>query len=102
MFWELYLTNNFLPSLNGIGEYKALQRLELNNNQILSIPIEIMKLSSTLTKLSIDNNKLDRFPYEMTNVRALNSLSAVQNQIPTNERNYLTKLFRSTSMTFSF
>ncbi|CAF3194540.1 unnamed protein product [Rotaria sp. Silwood2] len=78
---ELYLSKNSLTSLYGIQEYKSLQRLELDYNNILLIPSEIINLSTKLQNLTINYNKLSYIPYEMTNMRSLSSFSATNNPI---------------------
>jgi hypothetical protein len=62
----------------------------------------MMKLSTTLTKFLIDNTQLDHFPYQITNMRALTILSAMNNQIPSNEREYLRKNFLSNILSLFF
>ncbi|UJR12377.1 hypothetical protein I4U23_016554 [Adineta vaga] len=98
---ELYLNNNSLTSLDGIAEYKSLQRLDIFFNQISSIPLEIMKLSSTLQMLSINYNRLISIPYQMTNMRTLKTFYAANNNITSIERQNLVHLFRSTSITLN-
>ncbi|CAF1455556.1 unnamed protein product [Adineta ricciae] len=93
---ELYLNNNSLTSLDGIAEYKSLQRLDLPFNQISSIPLEIMKLSSTLQMLSINSNRLITIPYQMTNMRTLKTFNAANNNITFVERQKIVNFFRNT------
>ena len=94
---ELYLNNNTFTSIDGIGEYKSLQQLEMNFNQISTIPLEILKLTSILTKLSFNNNQLFKgVPYQLANMRSLTSLSLGNNYISPTERQNLLRLFQST------
>ncbi|CAF4017654.1 unnamed protein product [Rotaria sordida] len=90
---ELYLSNNSLTSMDGIGKHISLQRLELDRNQISSIPLEIMKLSSTLRQITMDYNLLNHIPYSMTNMVSLAAFSVRWNKIDSQERQYLLKLF---------
>ncbi|CAF0835726.1 unnamed protein product [Rotaria sordida] len=99
---ELYLSNNSLTSIDGIGNYKSLQQLELNFNKISSIPLEIMKLSSTLTGITINYNLLNRIPYPMANMRSLKTFFATNNNIPNNERQYLYSLFNKSPIKATF
>ncbi|CAF2728432.1 unnamed protein product [Rotaria sp. Silwood2] len=99
---ELYLSNNSLTSIDGIGEYKSLQQLELDNNHISLIPSEIMKLSPRLKTLAINNNQLTNIPYPMVNMRSLNILSAINNHISDFQRLYLLKLFQQTQIQVKF
>ena len=99
---EFYLNNNSLTSIDGISEYKSLQRLELDNNQIALIPSEIMKLSSRLKTLSINYNQLTNIPYSMTNMRSLNIFLAMKNYISDFQRQYLLKLFQQTQIQVNF
>ncbi|CAF3519993.1 unnamed protein product [Rotaria sp. Silwood1] len=95
---ELYLSNNSLVSIDGIGEYPSLKSLDLSYNKILSIPLEIMELSSTLGSLNINYNQLRSIPYSMTNMRQLTSLLATFNNISYDERQYLYQIFHPTSI----
>ncbi|CAF2738549.1 unnamed protein product [Rotaria sp. Silwood2] len=95
---ELYLSNNSLASIDGIREYTSLQVLDLSYNKILSIPLEIMDVSSTLYTLRISYNQLHSIPYPMTNMRALSSLLATYNNISDDERRYLYQIFNPTSI----
>ncbi|CAF4627018.1 unnamed protein product [Rotaria sp. Silwood2] len=97
---ELYLSKNSLTSLYGIQEYKSLQRLELDYNNILLIPSEIINLSTKLQNLTINYNKLSYIPYEMTNMRSLSSFSATNNPITNDERRNLYRLFSQSPIHF--
>ncbi|CAF1256686.1 unnamed protein product [Rotaria sp. Silwood1] len=99
---ELYLSNNSLTSIYGIQEYKSLQRLELDYNNILLIPSEIINLSTKLQNLTINYNKLSYIPYEMTNMRSLSSFSATNNRITNDERWNLYRLFSQSPIHFEF
>lgn len=99
---DLYLTNNSLTSIEDIDKYVSLQNLALGYNQISTIPITIMKLSSTLKTLAIDSNKLTTVPYEMSNLRSLTSLSAMSNNMSAAERTYLFKLFQQAPISARF
>ncbi|CAF1217573.1 unnamed protein product [Rotaria sordida] len=97
---ELYLSNNSLVSIDGIGEYESLRNLDLNYNKILSIPLEITELSLTLNSLTINYNQLHSIPYQMTNMRGLTSLIATYNNISDSERQYLYQIFNPTTIQF--
>ncbi|CAF3820847.1 unnamed protein product [Rotaria sp. Silwood1] len=99
---ELYLSKNSLISIDGIEEYKSLQRLELDYNNILLIPSEIINLSTKLQNLTINYNKLSYIPYEMTNMRSLSSFSATNNRITNDERWNLYRLFSQSPIHFEF
>ncbi|CAF3871454.1 unnamed protein product [Rotaria sp. Silwood1] len=99
---ELYLRNNSLTSMDGIGKHKSLQRLDLDSNQISSIPLEIMKLSSTLKEITMNNNLLNHIPYQMTNMGSLESFSVGRNNFTSGEREYLIKLFSSSPVKLYF
>ncbi|CAF0835782.1 unnamed protein product [Rotaria sordida] len=99
---ELYLSKNSLISIYGIEEYKSLQRLELDYNNILLIPSEIINLSTKLQNLTINYNKLSYIPYEMTNMRSLSSFSATNNRITDDERKNLYRLFSQSPIHFEF
>ncbi|CAF2767536.1 unnamed protein product [Rotaria sp. Silwood2] len=100
---ELDLGNNLLTTLNGIGEYQVLQRLTSNYNQIRTIllPLEIMRISPILQYLSITSNLLSSIPYQMTNMRSLRYVFAMNNTIPYDEKAYIIKLFQGTSITIN-
>ena len=91
---ELYMNNNSLTTLDGIGEYRSLQRISLDFNQITSFPLEIMKISPVLQYISIVSNPLTSILYQMTNMRALTFLLAMQNSIPRDEKIYVMRLFQ--------
>ncbi|CAF3694475.1 unnamed protein product [Rotaria sordida] len=99
---ELYLSNNSLTSIDGIGKHKSLQRLELDYNRISSIPLEIMKLSPTLMRMTITYNPLNHIPFAMTNMRSLNTFYAAYNNISLNERAYIRNLFQKPPMNVNF
>ncbi|CAF1372103.1 unnamed protein product [Rotaria sp. Silwood1] len=99
---ELYLRNNSLTCMDGIGKHKSLQRLDLDSNQISSIPLEIMKLSSTLKQITMNNNLLNHIPYQMTNMGSLESFSVGRNNFTSGEREYLIKLFSSSPVKLYF
>ncbi|CAF3075641.1 unnamed protein product [Rotaria sp. Silwood2] len=98
---ELYLANNLLTTLNGIREYKSLQKLVLDYNRITVIPLEIMKISPILQYLWITSNPLSTIPYTMTNMRSLKSIFAMNNTLSYDEKAYLIKLFQVTSITIN-
>jgi Leucine-rich repeat (LRR) protein len=99
---ELYLNNNSFTSLNGIEEYKSLQQIEVDFNNISTIPVEIMKLSTTLRILSINYNRLIGIPYQMSNLRSLQYLYIKRNDISQNELSRLFQLFQKTSIRIFF
>ncbi|CAF4060950.1 unnamed protein product [Rotaria sp. Silwood2] len=99
---ELYLTNNSLTSIDGIGNFKSLQILNLDYNQISSIPLEIIKVSPTLKTITINNNLLNHIPLPMINMRLLNSFTAMNNNVSYQERLYLYDYFRQSSINISF
>ena len=92
---ELYLSTNSLTTLDGISKYKVLEILTLDHNEITTIPMEIMKLWSTLQSMTIDYNLLNNIPYAMVNIGPLKSLSASSNKISPSECNYLYQLFNT-------
>ncbi|CAF1445390.1 unnamed protein product [Rotaria sp. Silwood1] len=97
---ELYLSNNLLTSIYGIQEYKSLNRLELDYNHIGLIPLEIMHLSTTLEILTINYNKLNHIPYQITNMRSLRSFSATNNPISIYEQQNILKIFSQSPIKF--
>ena len=66
---ELHLKNNQLSSINQLRQFmikneflsSTLRVLELQNNQLTSLPLQINNLTS-LTSLSISNNRLENLP----------------------------------------
>ncbi|CAF0949418.1 unnamed protein product [Rotaria sp. Silwood1] len=90
---ELYLNDNSFTFIDGIGKYKSLSILQLNKNQISSIPLEITGISPTLTRLFIENNLLTDIQYSMVNMRSLNVFYARNNSIPLEKRTALEQLF---------
>ncbi|CAF0927191.1 unnamed protein product [Rotaria sp. Silwood1] len=99
---ELDLSNNSLTSIDNIGKYKSLQILDLNINKISLIPLEIMKLSSTLKRLTMNSNVLNGVPYSMANMRSLEVFSATANNISYYEIRYLIELFNKSPIRASF
>ena len=98
---ELHMNNNSLTTLDGIGEYRSLQKISLDNNQITSFPPEIMKISPVLQYISIISNPLTSILYQMTNMRALKFLLAMENSISRNEKIYLMRLFQVVPFTIN-
>ena len=99
---ELYVRNNSLTTLDGIGEYRSLQKISLTFNQITSFPLEIMKLSPVLRYINIASNPLTTILYQMTNMRALSEFYAMQNRMTQAEKIYVNRLFSAVSMSYNF
>ncbi|CAF4791854.1 unnamed protein product [Rotaria sp. Silwood1] len=98
---ELYLSRNLLTSIDGIEKYQSIQQLELDWNNISSIPSDIIILSPILQKFVISYNQLTSIPYTMTNMRSLKSLVVSNNNISSSERSYLFKIFRNSRVSIT-
>ncbi|MCC5665284.1 leucine-rich repeat domain-containing protein [Nostoc sp. CHAB 5784] len=78
---ELNLNHNQLSSLPPeISQLSSLTTLNLNHNQLSSLPPEISQLSS-LTELSLDNNQLSSLPPEFSQLSSLTELYLDNNQL---------------------
>ncbi|CAM2712077.1 unnamed protein product [Rotaria socialis] len=97
---ELDMSSNSLTIVDGIGEYRLLEKLVLDSNAIKSIAVEIMKLSTVLQSLSIRSNQLTSIPHSLTNMRALQYIYATQNY-NYDGRYYRQRLFEVTSIRLS-
>ncbi|CAF3460811.1 unnamed protein product [Rotaria socialis] len=97
---ELDMSSNSLTIVDGIGEYRLLEKLVLDSNAIKSIAVEIMKLSTVLQSLSIRSNQLSSIPHSLTNMRALQYIYATQNY-NYDGRYYRQRLFEVTSIRLS-
>lgn len=58
---RLYLSNNNIATLPDEILYLPLQELDLAHNSLTSLPDDINKLNK-LQKLNINNNKIDKIP----------------------------------------
>lgn len=74
------LVSKNISNLAGIGVFKNLTRLEVNNNPISSLPSDFTQLTS-LSVLSLQNCTLGSFPQELTTMNSLTELNLVNNGI---------------------
>jgi len=58
-----------------------LEKLDLSNNKLSSIPLELCKNLKSLTDLNLNNNKIQALPDEIGELKKLKSLSLQHNNI---------------------
>ena len=60
----LYLSNNLLTNLSGIGQFQYVQKLSLSSNKISYLEdLDALKECRSLTNLAIGDNKVTKLPY---------------------------------------
>ena len=77
---ELALYNKFLSDFSLVGELTALTMLNLNGNQLASVPDSLGNLTG-LTSLDLGGNQLTSVPDSLANLTGLTSLGLHGNQL---------------------
>ncbi|CAF1580365.1 unnamed protein product, partial [Didymodactylos carnosus] len=97
---RLDMSNNpHLTDLTGVGIFQNLKFLQVWNSSIREIPKDIVKLSSTLEFLNLNDNQLTDVPQELTQMSKLETLYVRDNRFSNETLVKIKLMFKGTNIT---